>query len=82
MYFYYHNGGDTNYLERISHWNDELALRWIREADFLFLDQTTYENRFLNLSPELQAEFQQLPNHITLDPCDSQSTILIFRRTP
>jgi hypothetical protein len=29
--------------EKRGYWNDDLALRWIQEADFLFLDQTTYE---------------------------------------
>lgn len=81
MQFNFRDGGDLATIENMSYWNDELAQRWIEESDFLFLDQATYESRFLNLSSELQNDFLKIPNHLTLDPCNTQYTIVILKRT-
>ena len=80
MYFWYQNGGDADYLEKRGFWNEELALEWIDEADFLVFNQQAYLERFTTLSAQIQSQFVEIPNDITLDPCNEDSVVIILER--
>jgi hypothetical protein len=80
MEFYYRDGGDTEYIEKRGFWNEELALRWINEADFLVFNEETYLKRFAGLDPAIQSNFARLPVDISLDPYNEQNKAIIFER--
>ncbi|HAF61763.1 MAG TPA: hypothetical protein DCK95_05510 [Anaerolineaceae bacterium] len=80
MQFYYRVGGDAEFVEKRGYWNEELALRWITEADFLVFDEESYSSRFKSLDAHIQSQFQEVDQSIILDPCDSTSTLIILQR--
>ena len=81
MQFYYRIGGDPEFVEKRGYWNEELALRWIHEADILVFDTTSYETRFLSLDELTRSQFQEIDQSIVRDPCDATSTLIILQRT-
>jgi len=82
MYFWYQIGGDTDLLETRGYWNEELAEKWINEADILVFNEDTYASRFLKLDPSIQDNFSQLPFNQCIDPCDGMSKSIILKRIP
>ncbi len=82
MYFWYHTGGDSDFLETRGYWNEELALKWINEADILVFNEDAYASRFLKLDPSIQDDFNQLPFTQCIDPCDETSKSIILKRVP
>jgi len=79
--FNFRNGGDASFAEKRGYWNDELALQWIQEADFLIFGQETYEQRFLSLDPELQSQFQQLETYNIPEICNISEMIILEKNT-
>jgi 4-amino-4-deoxy-L-arabinose transferase-like glycosyltransferase len=77
MQFNFRNGGDSTFIEKRGYWNDELALQWIQESDFLFFDQVTYEQRFLALDPSIQSKFQLITNAIPSNPCITSELMIL-----
>jgi hypothetical protein len=90
-------GGDTDSLSKYGLWNQDLALRWWQESDYLLFEEQLY-NEWITASDELKSgekfytdllrsmipsgEFVQLePSTATL-PCQSGSRIFIFERQP
>ena len=78
MEFYYRVNGDTTAIEEYGFWDDELAVRWMAEADVLVFSEETYQKRFLNLDPSFQDNFQRLPVQINVDAGDPQNTAIIL----
>ncbi len=77
--FYYRVGGDTTAIENHGFWNDELAARWMKEADILVFTEDTYQKRFAILDPDIQSGFSRLPVQINLDPYNTEDTAIILK---
>ncbi len=80
MQFYYRIGGDPEFVEKRGYWNEELALRWIHEADILVFDTISYEIRFLSLDEQTRSQFQEIDQSIVRDPCDAASTLIVLQQ--
>ncbi len=78
MEFYYRVNGDTTAIEEYGFWDDELAVRWMAEADMLVFSEETYQKRFLNLDPSFQDNFQRLPVQINVDAGGQQNAAIIL----
>jgi len=51
MQFYYRIGGDSEVLEKLGYWNEELADHWLAEADFLLVSPQVAEARGIRDNP-------------------------------
>jgi hypothetical protein len=80
MKFYYREGGDPDYLEKKGYWNEELATRWIKEADYLLFSQESFQFRLDVVGEEIFEGFEELPMSENINPCDENSRILIYKR--
>lgn len=76
--FYYRVNGDTDAIEEHGFWNDELAARWMEEADILVFTEETYQKRFATLDPAVQSTFSRIPVQISLDPYSQHETAIIL----
>jgi len=77
--FYYRVNGDTIAIENHGFWNNEIAVRWMEEADILVFTEYTYQKRFATLDPDIQSRFSRLPVQINLDPFNKQDTAIILK---
>ena len=82
MYFPYQIGGDPDFLEGRGYWNEELAQKWIKEADILVFNEEAYTNRFLKLDSSLQDDYRLLPFNQCMDPCDGTEGSVVLERIP
>lgn len=72
-------GGDSERLLRSGFWNDELARRWLNEADVLLLSYALYSpERYPTITPDKYAE---LPPLGPFDSCKPESRLRVFIRT-
>jgi hypothetical protein len=70
-------GGDTDEIERIGLWNEELKEKWLEEADFILIEKPRYNSdwkRFLETG-----QFEELAPTQSYLPCDD-TPLRIFRR--
>ena len=75
--FNFIEGGDSDILARKGYWNTELADQWIRQADFVLLDEV-----FVSEHPELKdgsIQTQELPPTMHVVDCRAGSRIHVFR---
>lgn len=71
-------GGDTQKLSRWGFWNEELRDRWLAEADFILIEEKSYNpdwKKFLEAG-----QFQELERTVPINPCTKRTGIRIFRR--
>ena len=80
MHFNFLVGGDPDIVERNGYWNDELAVRWIREADYLLLSPETAASRGIQSDPAYQEMFSLQEITESLNPCSDSTVLLIFKR--
>jgi len=78
--FYFQNGGDPDLLYREGYWNEELAKKWLSEADFLVLGENAARKWEPILSTVLHLEFDQLEPTNELSSCRSRTFLRIYRR--
>jgi len=79
MQFNYLSGGDADLVEKNGYWNDELAKRWINEADYLLLSPEAADFRGIQ-SDEHRNEFSLLDTSKSLNPCNESTLLLVFKR--
>jgi len=79
MQFNYLIGGDPDYLERNGYWNNELAQRWIKEADYLLLSPEIAEDRGIQSDMEYQGMFSLQEKTESVNPCSDSTILLIFK---
>ena len=75
--FTFTEGGDSDLLFQTGYWNVELADQWIKQADFVLLDEL-----FVSEHPELQdgsIPTQELAPTMDVVDCRAGSRIHIFR---
>ena len=73
-------GGDSDELLRFGYWNDQLAINWLANADYIMVEERNYSSTVAEfLDPSNYDEFE--PTAPT-DPCREDSSILVFRRIP
>jgi len=80
--FNYRIGGDASFIEQRGYWNEESALKWLKEADFLFFSQDAYEQRFLTLNATLQAQFQPIADDLIPEICQMGRLIILEKKKP
>ncbi|HOJ01081.1 MAG TPA: glycosyltransferase family 39 protein [Anaerolineaceae bacterium] len=80
MEFYYRIGGNTAIIEKQGFWDEELATRWITEADLLVFSEETYQKRFAVLDASIQSNFRELPGSINPDPYQEGNAAIILER--
>ena len=75
---YYFNGGDTETLRRFNYWNDELARRWLDEADYILVQNT--EKVYLTDEMLESGEFVKVFSAPRAERCRWQSAIQVYQR--
>jgi hypothetical protein len=77
----YRVGGSTDEVEKYGYWNEELARRWMAEADFLIIEEgsLTYTP-----SPEdvLGVDSYTLSTLLPVNPCNIETHLLVYPRSP
>jgi hypothetical protein len=71
------NGGDPDKLARLGYWNEELALQWSREADYLLVADLMVKD--LRLKGIIQPDADELKATQQLLQCRKQSIIHIYK---
>jgi hypothetical protein len=75
----YKYGGDSDELLRYGLWNDDLAYRWMNEADYIIIE----ESRYLDWKPFLSPNrFEELPRTKVGTSCKENTRLRIFKRIP
>jgi hypothetical protein len=77
--FYFRKGGTTETALRLNYWNEELAERWLLEADFLLLNEKYAAQWAPLLSTAYAGRFEELPQTAPVYPCDQGSYLRVFR---
>lgn len=80
MHFNYLKGGNQDIVERNGFWNDELAQRWLHEADYLVLSPDAAVNRGLNSDADLMKKFELIKVTESLNPCSKTTVLQIFKK--
>jgi hypothetical protein len=68
--------GDTETVHRFSYWNEELAVDWLQEADFVIFEERVYSQmKILGFD---ESQFDEITKTIPTNPCRPDSSIMIF----
>lgn len=81
MQFNYIIGGDADILERNGYWNDELAQRWIKDADYLVLSPETVQKRAIETDPQYKNLFSLYDVTESVNPCNNSAYLLVYKKT-
>lgn len=74
--------GDSDALLRYGWWNDQLARRWLNEADFILIRQSTYRHSD-SVPPVVEAgAYSELTPTVNVELCRDESYLRVFRRNP
>ena len=74
----YQLGGDANTLLRFGLWNDDLARRWLAEADYIMVQNT--EKVYLTDEMLESGEYVKVMSAPRAERCRWQSAIQVYRR--
>ncbi len=77
--FYFRIGGDDDYLEKYGYWNENLAIKWISNADYIVLgeDEANYwEPKF---NEEFIVKFDKLFITDNLIPCRDRTYLHVYK---
>ena len=74
----YFEGGDADMLLRFSQWNDELARKWLEEADYILVQNT--EKVYLTDEMLESGEFLKMLSAPRAEKCRWQSVIQVYQR--
>ncbi|MEI7989766.1 MAG: glycosyltransferase family 39 protein [Chloroflexota bacterium] len=76
----YFQKGDADILSKYGFWNNELAQRWIKQADYALLAEP-YTRKW-SRQPGFLTQYDEVNFTLPTDPCDNEngSPIHIFRR--
>ena len=80
MQFNYIIGGDPDILERNGYWNDELAQRWIKDADYLILSPETAQKRAVETDSQYKNLFSLYDITESVNPCNSSTYLLVYKK--
>ena len=80
MEFNYLIGGDPAVLERDGFWNDELAQRWIKDADYLILSPESAQKRAIETDPQYINLFSLVDRTESVNPCTNSTYLLIYEK--
>jgi hypothetical protein len=74
----FYNGGDSDTLLRFSHWNEDLARKWLEEADYILFQP---EER-IYLSDEIleSGDYVKVMSSPKAERCRWQSVINVYQR--
>lgn len=77
--YYFRKGGSTDLALSLNYWNEELAERWLFEADYLLLNDKEFAP-WADFVYETHTErFEYLTTTQPLYACDNQSVLRVFR---
>lgn len=74
----YRLGGDSEQMLRSSYWNDELAQRWLKEADYIMVQGA--EKVYLTDEMLESGEYVKVMSAPKAERCQWQSVITIYQR--
>jgi hypothetical protein len=74
----YFTGGDSDTLLRFSQWNDDLARRWLADADYILVQNT--EKVYLTDELLESGEYVKVMSAPRAERCRWQSVIQVYRR--
>jgi hypothetical protein len=77
--FYFRMGGDPEILERRNYWNDELARRWLFEADYILLDEEAAKFWEPQLFGVYKGSFDQLKPTSNAVPCQDRTFLRVYK---
>lgn len=78
--FNYFIGGDAQFLEKWGYWNDELAKKWIKEADFVLLSSQVFNERQMESDLNNNYEYKKWKYPESINPCNPNTTLYIFEK--
>lgn len=80
MQFNYLKDGNTEVVEKNGFWNDELAQRWINEADYLVLSPEASLKRGVNSDTDLIKKYELIDITKSLNPCSETTVLKIYKK--
>jgi len=80
MQFNYLVGGNADLVEKNGFWNDELALRWLGEADYLIMSPEASQNRGVNTDPSIKYKYELIDVTDSLNPCSTTTVLRVYKR--
>ncbi len=78
-YSYLSRGEDLDRILRLGRWNDNLSRRWVRQADFILVEDRSYSGWLKDMIKERSYE-ELAPTPLTIN-CRDNSYIRIFRES-
>ncbi len=76
--FNYLAGGTGDRVYALGYWNEELALKWLSEADYAIVENSTFSGDIVKWIDADQ--FDELPQTISINQCSTTNYFRIFRR--
>jgi hypothetical protein len=76
-WYTYRQGGDPDKLYKAGYWNEELALNWMEQADYLLIAER-YHDTWINRVDT--GKFEELNPTDSVVPCRDQAFIRVFKR--
>ena len=71
-------GGDADILYQYSHWNDELAKRWLADADYIMVQPT--DMIYLTSDMLESGKYVKVMSSPKLEKCRWQSVVNVYKR--
>ena len=79
MEFYLVEGGDIDFVERKGLWSDEIAARWLEEAKYIILDESTLAKRQEQIHTISDRNYSLWSTNFPVNPCTEGTIMHIFK---